>query len=330
MNYKERQRAIAVTQISNRNKIFRGAIAGAKYRGIARDFFLTESEKNLYESIATNVIRYFRKNSISWWGGRKPTGHVLSSQIACLNHLFPFRNDKNSVLAVVRNISPDFVDVLLIDSDKSDDLDQASISGKGYVQFESVSDHDYLNEGNPTRGNNCTSIDALIYAVHKDGSKWLITIEWKYTEHYSNQDKAKEGFKNDPIKNKGLVRLKRYTNLINTSDQLKNNNHSCYYYEPFYQLMRQTLWAEQMVKNKENETIKADNFLHVHVIPTDNDSLLQKKYKCSGKNMEATWREHLIDQSKYQIISPENLLKWLPESKYTDLKYYLSLRYWNI
>jgi len=45
-----------------------------------------------------------------------------------------------------------------------------------FIQFESVSDNDNLNEGVPNRGSNCTSVDALIYAVHKDGSNWLIPV----------------------------------------------------------------------------------------------------------------------------------------------------------
>lgn len=316
MNFKERQKEIAEGLIKANNPIFRGDQAGAKFRGISRDFVLRDGRNNLFHPTKEAVIKYFKENGISWWGGYKPTGHVLSSQIACLNHLFQIRNDKDAVLAVVRNISPDFVDVLLIETDKS---------YTGYIQFESVSDHDHLSEGIPTRGNNCTSIDALIYAVHHDGSKWIIPIEWKYTEHYSNQNKALEGENNS----KGITRTERYTDLINDSTQLKNGNHSCFYYEPFYQLMRQTLWAEQLIKNKETETIKADNFLHVHVIPSANERLLEKKYKCSGDNMENTWRNHLKDQSKYLKITPEKLMNGLSEARYTELMNYLSSRYWN-
>ena len=93
--------------------------------------------------------------------------------------------------------------------------------------------------------------------------------------------------------------------------------------------MRQTLWAEQMILNKSEESLKADNFFHVHVIPSNNYSLLEKKYKCSGKNMEETWRSHLIDQSKYQKITPERLLSGIPESKYSELLGYLKERYWK-
>ena len=51
---------------------------------------------NIYPSIREAAIEYFRKNGIGWWKSRDainvPTGHMLSSQISCVNHLFPFMN----------------------------------------------------------------------------------------------------------------------------------------------------------------------------------------------------------------------------------------------
>ena len=51
-----------------------------------------------------NAIDYFKLNDITWWRGIKPTGHILSSQIACINHLFPIRNDPDAVLAMLNTI----------------------------------------------------------------------------------------------------------------------------------------------------------------------------------------------------------------------------------
>lgn len=125
------------------------------------------------------------------------------------------------------------------------------------------------------------------------------------------------------------MRRQRYTDLINHSAQLKALDHTAYYYEPFYQLMRQTLWAEQMVIHKNDETIKADNYLHVHVIPEGNTDLKYNTYKCSGKGMEETWRDHLVNQDKYCIIAPEKLLEGIDKNKYSDLITYLQTRYWE-
>ncbi len=284
-----------------------------------REFVLQDNLKNIYNPICKDVIEYFQNNNISWWRGKRPTGHVLSSQIACVNHLFQLRNDKTAVLRILKNVSDDFDEVFPIITDEH---------LPAYIQFEAVSDKDHLHEGQSSRGKNCTSVDALIYAKHKDGSKWLIPIEWKYTEFYNNQNKALEGFKADPVKCKGTERKRRYTELINNSDQLISTDHLCFYYEPFYQLMRQTLWAEQMIKNNQTERIKADDYLHVHVIPTENKDLLNKVYKCSGLDMERTWRKHLKDQSKYLIISPDKLLHGIDRIKYRGLLDYLKTRYY--
>lgn len=319
-SYQESQREKAINLIKSGNPVFYGSTAGKEFMGKSRDFVFLDNLKNIFKPIRSEVIEYFKENKISWWGGGKPTGHVLSSQIACLNHLYRIRNDKNAVLSMLANLSYDFRDVLPITTDNFK---------PAFIQFESISDNDYLNEGMPSRGKNCTSIDALIYAVHKDNSNWLIPIEWKYTEFYKDQDKSIEGCKKDPKNCKGKVRKSRYTKLIQNSKQLKSNDHSCYYFEPFYQLMRQTLWAEQMITNFENETIKADNYMHIHVIPSQNYDLLEKKYKCSEKGMEATWREHLITQSKYLIISPEDFMNGLNNKIYEDLLEYLKIRYWS-
>jgi hypothetical protein len=92
--------------------------------------------------------------------------------------------------------------------------------------------------------------------------------------------------------------------------------------------MRQTLWGEQMVNNKKSETICADDYMHIHIIPYKNVDMLEKKYLCSGMNMSKTWRSCLTDQSKYKIISPEILLGNI-DNKYDGLKQYLSKRYWE-
>ena len=93
--------------------------------------------------------------------------------------------------------------------------------------------------------------------------------------------------------------------------------------------MRQTLWAEQMVLHTTKETLQADSFLHVHVIPEENTDLLNKTYPCSGHDMESTWRNHLHNKAQYKIISPKNLMAILNPKTYQDLLSYLSMRYWD-
>lgn len=298
-----------VENLLKNSKVFYGDKGNGVYSKKNYPFILENNLNNLYEPIRKDVFDYFKNNDIAWWRG-KLTNHTLSSQVSCLNHLFPIRNDKDAVLSIVQQVIPEIVDVLPITTDNH---------LPAYIQFESVSDVDHLNEVNTTRGANCTSLDALILSKHKDGRNILFPIEWKYVEAYGNEDKGD----ND-------TRRIRYDNLINHSKQLiPTINNKVYYYEPFYQLMRQTLWAEQIVLNKEVETIKADDYIHLHIIPKNNKNLLNKEYVTSGKGMEDTWRDCIKDQSKYQIIEPKQLLSNIDLIKYSKLIEYLNERYWR-
>jgi hypothetical protein len=311
MAYETKQKEYGLKLI--KEGFFDGDLGGGffKYRGemIMCLHILQNRLNNLYPSIREEVLNYFKENKITWWGGKKPTGNILSSQTACLNHLFPIRNDKSAVLNLLKSISDNFIDVFPIDEKL-----------KGYIQFEAVGgDENLLNEGTNTRGSQCTSIDALIYAKHRDGRKFLIPIEWKYVERYYNEDKS--------IGSKGDERKSRYVHLIRESQYLiYDNTLSCCWLEPFYQLMRQTLWAEQMLIHKPTG-FEADDYMHIHVIPDGNKELLNKSYPCSNKNMEATWKNCLKDTSKYLVISPEKLFAM--QNKETDLYKYLQKRYWQ-
>jgi hypothetical protein len=320
-NYQERQRSRVLKQLAEHSALFEGAAGGGVFIGLRRPFVLDQAEKNLFGAVRSQVQAYFEKNRISWWGGKRVTGHTLSSQVACVNHLFAWRENFVAALAVLRGVSPDFVRPLRIETD---------VFQPGYVQFEAVSQHQYLNEDGLTRGTQCTSIDALMYAEHRDGSRWLVPIEWKYTEHYGNDNKAEEGVATDPVNGKGAVRQRRYTDLIKGSSQLVATDMSVYYFEPFYQLMRQTLLAEQMVRHRQEEGLQADSFLHVHVIPAGNSDLLNKRYSCSGLEMERTWRKQLRDETKYRIVDPQQLLAPLDAmGDYSRLRAYLQERYWG-
>ena len=312
-----------------------------KFRGKCYPFVLQQrgGYTNLYEPIRLEALSYFRDNNIVWWAGSSPTGHLLSSQIACVNHLMPLRKDPKAVLALINGIRNQFKAVLPLPCD----------ADESYIAFEAVSKSDYLNEGRPTRGSNCTSVDALVYAVDKNNERWIIPIEWKYTESYddcNSGDKSNEGITYmveniQTKKTKGAARLDRYTDLIKKSHQLRSVPEfalgttyplqgSIYFFEPFYQLMRQTLWAEQMLDNKVTEDVKADHYLHIHVVPSAANDLLEKKYRpAKGKNMEETWRSSIVDQSKYMIIDPQDFMQPIKKT-HPELWSYLYKRYYDI
>ena len=322
MTYKDRQKEIQKSYFKNHK-------LGGKYGSRHYDHILVNEKENfINQEVHENAEKYFNDNGISWHRSKMPTGNTLSSQIACINHLFPIRNDKDAVLALIKSIDPEFEDVEILKNDKQE--------WRGFISFEVVSKKGHLNEKSNTRGSNCTSLDAVILAKKK-GKSVLVSIEWKYTEVYNNVNQAK----NPKGKNCGTVRLNSYCgsnnvdnpNLIQNSSQLKpcqNYEESVYFFEPFYQLMRQTLWAEQMVNFKDEEVIKADDYIHIHVVPKGNKELLYKKYSCSeGKDMLTTWKSQLKDPRKYVLIDPAEFFSKLSCEKWKDLICYLKARYWQ-
>lgn len=277
-------------------------------------FVLINGENNFFKEIVQEAVVYFKENDISWWGDNKtlPSGHLLSSQIQCLNFLFALRKDKEAILKIAQLFDATIDDIHPTIFDKD----------TGYIAFEFICDNAKLlgeDDASARRGEFCTSIDAFIIGL-KNEKKILIPLEWKFTEEYlKSENKALEP-------RKGKVRQSRYNHLIAKSSQLKNPvvfEDSIYYYEPFYELMRQTLLVEQMIANG-----IADDYIHTVVIPSENKELLENNYTISQNNLESSWRNHLLDQTKFKIIDSKQvrqLIENLPE--YANLSAYLNSRY---
>ena len=160
MTYKKQQTQRA-EELLRKQAIFYGDGGGGLYRGkTVHPFILQNAESNLYAPVRKAALEYFEVNGIQWWGGKTVTNHPLSSQVACLNHLFPLRDDPKAVLAIAQTICPDITGVRKIEPDKP---------RPAYIQFEAVGSKNHLNEGTNTRGSNCTSVDALIVAERSDG-----------------------------------------------------------------------------------------------------------------------------------------------------------------
>lgn len=312
LNYKESERRKA---LQLRDALFKDPGRGI-YRNKKREFVLADSEKNLWPPIRQEAIRYFKTNGIVWWpGGDMPTGHLLSSQICCINHLFYLRKNKQAALRLLQNLNSHFVEVC---ADFED----------GYIGFEVVSNGSYLNEigsgKNQTRGANCTSVDAMMTGILENGKKIQVLIEWKYTEAYTSKDLS--------AGSSGLTRKSRYDHLITDSSSPINLtiDISNLYHEPFYQLMRQTLLAWQMVENKDAE-LNTDDWMHVDVIPENNINL---RYNVPAPDLkqydlETSWKSQLVEPEKYRVISPQQLLQPLIfDKKHRGLIKYLFTRYW--
>ena len=304
MKYREEQRQRA---IKIRDKLFKDPGDGL-YKNKKRVFVLSKPDLNLWSGIREDAIDYYKKYKISWWNsGDEPTGHLLSSQISCLNHLYYLRQREDVSTLILNNINNKIQRALKIDT--------------GFVEFEKVGSKKLGKEKHLTRGANCTSIDALMLGEDKYGKRTLFLIEWKYTETYGSESKLKGG--------SGERRLKAYKELLQSEDcPISIDNHEYLYYEPFYQLMRQTLLGWEMVKRKE---YNSDDWMHIHVIPDKNKELKNKITSpgLQGDNIEEAWKSVLKESDKYISVDPIKLISPIRYCQDTKaLLTYLENRYW--
>lgn len=296
---------------------------GGVFRGNSYPFILTNPINNLFEGFRDDALFYMKENHIKWhtqWGNMK------SSQVACFNHLFGIRNCQKLILEMLntaQNITT-FQRVLPIPYE----------ADETYIAFEVVSKGDWLGEGIPTRGSNCTSIDAFILAEDFEAKRWLIPIEWKYTEAYACEDKSIEGKGQERFGGsyKGKTRLNRYSHLIEQSKFLHSVQEyegSIYYQEPFYQLMRQTLWAEQIMnKSICEEELSAQRMMHIHIVPEENIFLiLPSQYR--KESISAHWQKQLKHPELYICISPKRFMYSILSKLNGNLGEYLQCRYWD-
>lgn len=324
MSYSEKQRELC---IGLRDKLI-GDPGRGLYSKIERDFVLSQPELNLMESIRTEAEKYFNDNNIPFWnigearpvGVNKPSGHMLSSQIACINHLFFLRQLQDIATAVLKGIDNNVKIALRLDNDKTD---------LGFVSFEVIGKKNYLNERRHNRGAYSTSVDAVMLAEMQNRSRKLFIIEWKYVEQY-------KGKQSKLVEKGGETRKKTYLSLFQQEDcpiiipELNDTFIKGIFYEPFYQLMRQTLLANEMAKAKD---FGATDYIHLHLIPTANEELKLENTSngiLRGSSLQEAWTNLLKSPDKYKAIDPKDFLE--PAKRFSDAMTtikYLEQRYWN-
>lgn len=275
-----------------------------------------DSIKNLYAPIRQEVLDYFERYDIAWWNQSVdhyfPTGQLLSSQNHCLNHLFAISRNKEAVLSLINSLTKD----MYFDEVYPSPLDNLEKKDKQtYITFEFANSNEtLLQERMSTRGANCTSVDAMIYAHSSNGKIYLIPIEWKYTESYDMKYAVPQ-----------WKISKRYKPLTGSDSNLTEWVESLYSYDPYYEFARQELLMEQIIKNQNrlNVPIKVDDFLHVIVCPEKHTEL---------RSAIVEFQSTLRDKRKLVCKDPQELLVPLStntDPKIKDLIKYLEERYWN-
>ena len=279
---------------------------------------------NLYAPIRQRALEYFERHDISWWRQDTdryfPTGHLLSSQNHCLNHLMAIQRDKKAVLAITKAIYPTITDIYPSPIDSNVEIKDGKIHRfDSYITFEFTCENQtLLGESGDKRGKKCTSVDVLIYAKDKEKGNVLVPIEWKYTEAYEKT----------PDKQAKENSVKRYVDLANRKSSNLKEWILDYEWDPLYEFARQELLMERIIAKKpmcgfgyKKKALEADDFIHVIVRPKDNTEIIKDI---------AAFRETIVDTSKLIEVDPQTLLAPLKSFKeYEDLLIYLQTRYWE-
>ncbi len=93
------------------------------YRKRERPFCVGVSEENLLNEIREDALEYFSDKKIVWHDGstrasdgkRLPSNHLCSSQVACVNFLYPFVRRPQALAALLRPIFPGLTEMLPIE-----------------------------------------------------------------------------------------------------------------------------------------------------------------------------------------------------------------------
>lgn len=218
------------------------------------DFRLQPEYKilNVLSDVREQVEAYFGK-TISW---HTHSNHALSSQVCCLNFLAPLARRPEILSRLIGT-------ALKIEPPEMVEVEEGPSGEPWFVGFEWIGG-DYLNEtgksGKRTRGANATSADAIVKFRHA-GRQDTLLIEWKYTEKYGQ-----------PIRPDGnAVRTSRYERMVFEPDgPVKAGIDivlSDFFFEPFYQNLRQQMLAWQMQKHGEDG---ADRVRVLYISPAAN------------------------------------------------------------
>jgi len=314
LTYIQKQREKAINLLP---ALFKDSGCGTFSDGKNYRFVLQNPYLNLWEEIRPNALEYFRINKVPWWEGttEMPTGHLLSSQIACVNHLFYLRNKKDLATKLLQNIDSRIVSAVEIPYPDTD---------AGYVAFELIGKENYLGERQHTRGEFSTSVDAVMIGKKTNGKNILVLIEWKYTESYGAE------------KSRYIpARYRIYNPLLGDTESpikkisYKNRPFEPLYYEPFYELIRQTLLGWKMTSAQE---YGCDEYIHLYVVPDENLELLLNNTSpgLAGSTLNEAWQNILKNPNLFKIISPKKLLEPLRNESNTQNYFdYLTTRYWE-
>ena len=293
------------------------------YRGKPRPFCLPAgcAEENLFRDIRAGALKYFEREQIKWHDGREltPSNHLCSSQVQCVNFLYPFADKPEALRALLRPIYPNIHSILPMEQEGQ------------FVSLEWIGRDNYLEEktrrnGIRTRGANFTSADAAVMFRLTDGTQQIVLIEWKYTESYNPTCLM--------VSRNGTNRMDIYRPLYDRPDcplhRAEVPDFSDLFYEPFYQLLRQQLLAHEMELAHE---LGSDLVTVLHVAPACNRDfhrVTSPGLQIHGDSSIEVWKGFVRQPNRFISMSTEALFRDFPVESHPELAVwwqYIGARY---
>jgi len=307
------------------------------YKQIPRSFCLADeySYENLYQDVRDSAITYFLIRGIPWHDGLKgrhlPSNHLCCSQSCCVNFLFPLVKRPEFIKAIFSHYYPEMDMPLPITEDKP--LTDGTYP---FIAFEWIGTCDYLGEAKRkgmlrTRGANFTSADFTFRFRENSGRIHLVLGEWKYTEEYGRSYKG-SGRSGEVRKNNYINFFKDQKGVFSTNSD-KDTLYDSLFYEPFYQLMRLQLLAQEM-ESYEDKEMDANIVTVLHICPQANREFRDRvtspylEMTFPGKGTLEIWK-NIVPREKFMSISVEDLLNMIQDASMAEQEWveYLKTRY---
>jgi len=307
-SYEDRARAAAVTWKLDSSDLPEAARADGPYGGKANVYPfclpMDFAKLNLLPA-AREAVDFFAERGIQWHRGigSGPTNHLVSSQVQCVNALFPMTADPSLLQRA-------FGQVLQIEEVRPFDgaLLTFEFNGGGT---------DFLGEGRRgrqlTRGANSTSTDAA-FAFRSPHGTELVLIEWKYTEHYLGSRLSED--------RKGVREL-RYRDWYGDQHGPLDPTvlpYESIFVEPLYQLVRQQLLAWRIEQAGLFDKVRV-----LHISPFTNreygTSLDRHQHRLDGETVSDVWKRMLRDSHRDRFLSLDSAMFTDPDGDLTSADY---------
>ena len=286
-------------------------------------------EKNVYPPIHRDLLQYLEQECIAQ---HREWANLRSSQVCCLNFLFPLRQQIGAAAAA---LSPLLPRVKVVDQ----------------IEFEYTGpDGATAWLGEPPggkRGQNRTSVDAAVWWHDADDGSRLTLVEWKYTEKQfgtcgglasrGNDQKAKcrgwAGLDFRASRDCYLARgeternQRRYWEHLAEAgiDLASYQGTACPFCGPAYQLVRLHLLGAYL--QRENAAAKVD-VAAVHFSGDKSLATPPVALRHLGADMTSAWRRLLRQPDDYRVCHAEELAQAIRNSAVDSaLAEYLHERY---